>query len=225
VKTVLPADGDFISKPCGAISRLITLAYGPEFSPYELKGEPTWVDTDPYDFKAKVAPEDVPAWQKMDTNARRYMVRAALADALNLKLRPATESSPIYVLVVDKAGAKLTAHDTANDPAGAPAPADQVQWISGDEAVYTNATMHDLSTGIQARVDRKVIDRTGLTGHYDFHVKPIPLPHYDPKSPDAENADIPAVLGSVKALGLRLESSKADVTVLVLDHIDRPPTD
>jgi uncharacterized protein (TIGR03435 family) len=219
--TILPADGDSIGKHCQVIKAVINLAYD-SASPYVLKNEPDWVDTDPYEFLAKVAPEDVPVWQKMDVPTKRLMVRAALADALNLKMHNEVQSRPVYNLVVAKGGPKLTeSKPDPNAPPGAP-PAGNVSWISIDEAVYTNSTMAGLADGLAARLDRNVIDKTGLTAVYDFHVKPLPFPHYDPKTASVESTDFAAIIDGVKDLGLRLEPGKADTSVLILDHIDRP---
>jgi uncharacterized protein (TIGR03435 family) len=219
--TILPPDGDSIGKHCQVLRALINLAYD-SASPYLLKGEPDWVDTDPYDFQAKVAPQDVPAWQKMDTSSKRLMVRAALAEALNLRMHTEIQSRPVYNLVVAKGGPKLTeSKPDPNATPGAP-PNGDVHWIGIDEAAYTGTTMAGLASGLTARLDRNVIDKTGLAGYYDFHLKPLPFAHYDPKTSDVESTDFAAIIDGVKNLGLSLEPAKADTSVLVIDHIDRP---
>jgi uncharacterized protein (TIGR03435 family) len=85
--------------------------------------------------------------------------------------------------------------------------------------------MTQVAQGIAARLDRDVVDKTGLTGRYDLTVHPLPYPHYDPKSSSVEDTDFSAIIDGVKTLGLRLEPAKADTLVLFVDHIDRPPTD
>jgi uncharacterized protein (TIGR03435 family) len=189
-----------------------------------LKGEPDWVDTDPYDFVAKVAPEDVAVWQKMDDPTKRLMVRAALPDALNLKVHIEIQTRPVYNLVVAKGGPNLTpTKPDPNAPSDAKTPVrGSVEWVGMDEAAYTNCSMADLVDGLAARLDRDVINKTGLTGRYDFHVKPLPGAHYDPKTSTIENTDFGGIIEGVKNLGLRLESGKADTTVIVIDHIERP---
>jgi uncharacterized protein (TIGR03435 family) len=82
--------------------------------------------------------------------------------------------------------------------------------------------MADLADGLAARLDRDVINKTGLTGRYDFHVKPLPSAHYDPKTTDVDSTDFAGIIEGVKNLGLRLEPAKADTTVIVIDHIERP---
>jgi uncharacterized protein (TIGR03435 family) len=216
--------GDSIGKRCQTVKTLLDVAYGGG-STYLVKGEPDWVDTDAYNFLGKVAPEDVPAWQKMDVPAKRLMVRATLADVLNLRVHTDIQSRPVYNLVVAKGGPKFSeTKPDPNAPTGTQTVATgSVHWISMDEAVYTNNSMLDLAGALAARLDRDVIDKTGLTGRYDFHVKPLPGAHYDPKTSDVESTDFSGIIEGVKDLGLRLEPGKADTTVIVIDHIDRPP--
>ena len=215
--------GDSWQRHCQPIKTLFDLAYGGG-STYLVKGEPDWVDSDLYDFQAKVAPEDVPTWQKMDIPTKRLMVRAALPDALNLKVHIEIQTRSVYNLVIAKGGPKIT--PTKPDP---DAPTDpqtpvrgSVEWVSMDEAAYTNNSMADLADALAARLDRDVINKTGLTGRYDFHVKPLPSAHYDPKTSNVENTDFGGIIEGVKNLGLRLEPGKADTTVIVIDHVERP---
>jgi uncharacterized protein (TIGR03435 family) len=216
--------GDSITKHCQSMLDLLGYAYGGGNSPYLVKGEPEWVDTEPYDFQAKVAPEDVPAWQKMDPHDQRLMVRAMLVDALKLKLHTEIESRPIYNLVVAKGGPKLAG--ARHDP-NAPIdprlhPDGDVNWVGPDEAAYRSATMPFFAAGLAARLDRNVVDKTGLSGTYDFNLKPIPYLHYDPRSSNVETTDFAAIIDGVQSLGLKLEPGKADTSVIVIDHIEKP---
>jgi uncharacterized protein (TIGR03435 family) len=215
--------GDSWQRHCRPIRGLLDLAYGGG-STYLVKGEPDWVDTDPYNFVAKVAPEDVPVWSKMDVPTKRLMVRAVLPEVLNLKVHIEIQSRPVYNLVVAKGGPNLT--PTKPDPNAPTDPQTPVRGsvhrVDYDEAAYTNSTMLDLAGGLAARLDRDVIDKTGLTGRYDFHVKPLPYQHYDPKSTNVEDTDFTGIIEGVKNLGLRLEPGKADTNVIVIDHIERP---
>ena len=215
--------GDSWQRHCRPIRGLLDLAYGGG-STYLLKGEPDWVDTDPYDFVAKVAPEDAATWQKMDVTTKRLMVRAVLPEVLNLKVHTEIQSRPIYNLVVAKGGPKFSeTKPDLNTPAGTQTvAAGSVHWISMDEAVYTGTTMLGLVDALAARLDRDVINKTGLTGTYDFHVKPLPLAHYDRKTTNVEDTDFAGIIEGVKNLGLRLESGKADTNVIVIDHVERP---
>jgi uncharacterized protein (TIGR03435 family) len=216
--------GDSMERHCQTIKTLLNMAYGGG-STFLVKGEPDWVDTDAYDFVAKVAPEDAATWQKMDVSTKRLMVRAMLAEDLKLKVHTDIQSRPVYNLVVAKGGPKFS--ETKPDP-NAPTDAPparaggSVERVSMDEAAYTNSLMLDLAVGLSARLDRAVIDKTGLTGRYDFHVKPLPLAHYDPKTTNVEDTDFGGIINGVESLGLKLEPGKSDTNVIVIDHIERP---
>jgi uncharacterized protein (TIGR03435 family) len=222
----IPLTGDFISMVCQTVHHFLEFAFDGG-APYLLKGEPEWLATDTYTMQAKVAPEDIPAWQKLDSLGRRLMVLAALTEHLNLKIRREVQPRPVYDLVLAKDGPKFSEHKADPD---AP-PDDQnitvgdSQWTDHDTAIYTNYSMDKLAASIAARMDRNVVNKTGLTGRYDFTLHPIPSTHYDPKSTDVENADFATSIAGVKTLGLRLEPAKADTLVLNIDHIDHPPTD
>jgi uncharacterized protein (TIGR03435 family) len=222
--TDMPGDGDYLHIQCQPVTRLVNFAFS-DLGPYQLKNEPEWVGTEPYDFRAKVAPGDIATWQKMSLATKRLMGRAMLADALNLKMHIEQQSRPIYALVVGKDGPKMTVHQPgADDPpvaAGASVHA-EVHWLSRNQVSYSNASMADLAVGLSARLDRTVVNQTGLTGRYDFTEDYLPYPSYDPKSPDSDSSEIPTILDGVKSLGLKLEPAKADTSVIVIDHIDRP---
>jgi len=220
----IPVGGDSLGEQCQPIRSLFDVAYGSNF-PYLVKGEPAWVDTDAYDFQAKVAPEDIPTWQKMDLPARRLMTADLLADVLKLKMHVETQSRPVYNLVVAKGGPKLTASKPDPDaPDGTQKPSrSDVRWVGQDEAAYTNTNMKTLAGGLAARLDRDVVDKTGITGTYDFHVKPLPFIHYDPKTSNVETTDFAGIIDGVKSLGLKLDPGKSETTVIVVDHIERPP--
>jgi len=98
-----------------------------------------------------------------------------------------------------------------------------VRWVGQDEAAYTNTNMKTLAGGLAARLDRDVVDKTGITGTYDFHVKPLPFIHYDPKTSNVETTDFAGIIDGVKSLGLKLDPGKSETTVIVVDHIERPP--
>ncbi len=102
----LPADGDYVALHCQPLSRMIDFAYTGATAPSSnLSGDPSWVETDLYDFEAKVAEEDVDTWQQMGLNARRLAVRGLLAEELKLKIHVDTTPKPgkaeVDGLVVD----------------------------------------------------------------------------------------------------------------------------
>ena len=191
----------------------------------QLRNAPDWVDADGYEFLAKVAPEDVPEWHKTSLGTKRLMLRMVLEDALNLKMHIELQPRPIYALVVAKDGPKLTEHKLGpGDPPSTPNTLVHagVEWVGPDEAAFMNASMGDLVSSLSARLDRIVVDQTGLTARYDFHVQPLPAEHYGAKSGGVGETDFAGIIDGVKTLGLKLEPANTYTIVNVIDHIDRP---
>ena len=219
---MLPPDGDFIAYKCQPVGRVIYFAYaGPH--PFLMSGEPDWVDKEWYDFQAKVAPEDVAVWQKMDLSLKRVMVQGLLAEALNLKQHTDTTPRAGFILVVAKGGAKLTEYkdgETKRLPDGRVMSGRGTSWLADGTAVYQGTTMGGFVESIAVRIGRQVIDKTELPGLYDLSIQ-LPFQHYDASGPEGDAA-IPAVFGGLKELGLRLEPAKVETGGIVIDHIERP---
>jgi len=219
-----PPDGDFITYHSSTIDSLLQFAYGN----IAISGEPDWVNNDLYDFTAKVAPEDVTAWKQMQLIDQRYMVQRLLEDVLKLKAHDDTSQYPVYELQVAKGGPKLMdyhAGDTVT-PANGPAQSGHVLgWLSRFNLVGQDATMSDLVALLNrpGATGRVVIDKTGLTGTYDFSL-PIPRRSMaDERKLAAEDAGVPTVFEGLKQLGLQLVPAKGPIRGIVVDHIERPP--
>jgi len=223
---VLPLDGDSIAYKCQPIGRIIYFAFsGP--MPFMMTGEPAWVDTDRYDFQAKVAAEDLATWQKMSLSAKRIMVRGTLADALNLKQHTDTTLHPAYNLAVAKGGIKFGLYkdgETNKLANGQTLTGRDSEWLADGTAVYQGVRMGDLTESLQTRVGRQVIDKTGLKDFYDITLF-LPLEHYDASRADAGDSPIPMIFDGLKKIGLELQATKAETGGLVIDDIDRPPVD
>ena len=78
----------------------------------------------------------------------------------------------------------------------------------------TNISMKELAKRLSGKLDRTVVDQTGLSGAFDFR--------YENPSDDKESNDVGTVFGSLERLGLKLVSGKIPVETLVIDHIERP---
>ena len=102
----LPTDGDYVAYHCQPVSRIIYFAYtGATAVKFSLSGYPSWVETDLYDFEAKVAEEDVATWLEMGLNARRVAVRGLLSKELKLNIHvdatPMPGKAEVEGIVVD----------------------------------------------------------------------------------------------------------------------------
>jgi uncharacterized protein (TIGR03435 family) len=227
-----PADGDFISYHGSTVDSLLLFGYeGAQSGPFTISGEPDWVKNDYYDFTAKVAPEDVAEWKNMQLIDQRYMVQRVLEEALKVKVHDDTSDHPVYELVVAKGGPKLMdyhAGDTVTPPyTGAKPIAGRMLGFFGPfNLVGQDVTMTDLVNFLSQpnRAGRMVIDKTGLTGTYDFSLLMTPggqLPEQFQEA--AEDAGAVSVFEAMKQLGLQLVPAKGPIRGMVVDHIERPP--
>ena len=90
-----------------------------------------------------------------------------------------------------------------------------------EQMTATKWTMEQLAANISNNGDRPVLDRTGLTGTYDFTLAWDPA--YGSQRADPEAPSIFTALQ--EQLGLKLESQKAPVEVFVIDHAEKPSED
>jgi len=226
-----PADGDFISYQGSTVDSLLLFAYeGAQSGYFTISGEPDWVKNDYYDFTAKVAPEDVAAWKNMQLIDKRYMVQRVLEDALKVKVHDDTSDHPVYNLVAAKGGPKLMdyhAGDTVTppNPGAKPMTGKVTGQFDPFRVVCQDVTMADLVNLLSGpnRAGRVVIDKTGLTGTYDFTL-PLPVAMLPEQLQQAaEDAGVPSIFEGLKQLGLQLVPAKGPIRGIVVDHIERPP--
>jgi bla regulator protein blaR1 len=206
-------------------------------------GAPGWVKTDRFDIEAKVAPEDAPKLEKLKREDRMAMLQPLLQDRFNLKFHHETREMPVYVLEVAKGGSKLKQSDpVAPVHDGGPPRRGMMMGIGTLEA--NGAQIDMLAHALSGQVGRTVIDKTGLTGNYDFslHFTPDNMPPgmapgagpgpggpgggaagASAGGPPPPDPSAPGLLTALQEqLGLKLESEKGPVDVIVIDHIDKP---
>jgi uncharacterized protein (TIGR03435 family) len=211
------------------LDKLIQEAYG-VYDKDRIVGEPAWAKSDVYNLEAKVDDADITALQALDVHQRSQVLQALLADRFQLTAHLDTRDLPIYALVVDKNGPKLTLsiHDSewANRPKGM---GGLIKRSQSGQLTAEWMSMPSLAQYLSFKVDRKVVDKTGLTGHYDLSldwapehpISPIPSASNVP-APPPELAG-PSIFTAVREqLGLRLEPQKGPVEILVIDHVNPP---
>ncbi|MGC2637586.1 MAG: TIGR03435 family protein [Acidobacteriaceae bacterium] len=207
----------------------------------QIESEPDWTAGSHFDIDARVDSGDVAELKNLSFEQRGEMIRQLLADRFGLKFHQETRDLPVYALVVAKGGPKIrqaTAGDTY--PNGFKGPdgkgATGMMMMNADgELTAQGVGMSNLVRILSQQTGRSVVDKTGLTGKYDFTLKmpamhgPTPMPH--PKDGAASGADDAAPDDSGEAsiftdveeqLGLKLESQKAPLPVYVIDHIEQP---
>lgn len=194
----------------------------------QVIGEPTWSNTDGFDIEAKVAPADVPTLGKMTFEQRRTMFQSILADRFKLVVHHETRELPVYVLTVAKGGTKLK--ESAPDDPASTTPRRRGMMINNGKLTANDAQLSMLVTVLSRSLGRTIIDKTGLAGNYDFTLEwnpdegsaPKPVDGAAPAATAAPDAR-PSIFTAVQEqLGLKLESTKAPVDVIVIDHIEKP---
>jgi uncharacterized protein (TIGR03435 family) len=214
---------------------------------YQIVGGPPWIENQRYNIEAK-AEGNASQTQLM------LMLQGVLTDRFMLKTHRETRELPVYVLSAAKNGPQLPAPEEGDcvtvDP-NAPGPPNpppppgsgQVQMfpcgrIPGISLTPTDATlegrrvlMTDLTQILSRVMGRTVLDKTGFTKPFNVHLVFTPDDSLA-GVPAAGRPGIPAADVSGRSLfnalqeelGLKLESSKGPVEVIVIDHIEKPAT-
>jgi bla regulator protein BlaR1 len=217
---------------------LIKFAYN--VRDFQVFGGPGWVDSETYDIDAKEEDSLAQKLQKLSFDDKmdqiRPLVRSLLADRFKLKINQETKELPVYGLVIAKNGPKFQEW-SPRDPSpfkGSDAPAPGGSWVrvGRSEAVGQRIRMAALVRLLSERLGRIVLDKTGLTGEYSFALKwapdenpPIFKGAYGQTSASPPPSDSfgPSIFTAVQEqLGLKLESQKGPVEVLVIDHVEKP---
>jgi uncharacterized protein (TIGR03435 family) len=165
----------------------------------------------------------------MTLTDKRAMVGRMLETELKLKVHQETEPQPVYELVVAKGGPKLMDYepgDTVTPNGGHPLTGKVLSWFDPFNLTCQDTTMAELVNSLSGpqRAGRVVVDKTGLTGVYDFTV-PIPYqPLPEQFQQMAEDSGVPSFLVGLKQLGLALQPGKGVVDQIVVDHVERPET-
>lgn len=200
---------------------LIAFAYG--LHTKQIIGAQDWFDKDLFDITGTPDAAGVPNMRQMES-----MVQKLLSDRFALKFHHEQRELPVYIITVAAGGPKLTKTKMGpNDP-------QPFFFRSFGDLTVGNMTIKDFATWMQASVmDRPVVDHTGLTDRYDFHLKWTPdesqfmqwrATNPNPPQPVGDNPDAPPSLYTVmqEQLGLKMEAGKAMDDVIVIDHVEKP---
>jgi uncharacterized protein (TIGR03435 family) len=211
--------GDFHVLPGGRLSAekvvlrfFIQNAYG--LKPFQLSGGPDWISSQGYDIEAKA--------EGNPSNAEiQKMMQSLLEDRFKLKYHRETKEMPVYTLGAAKSGLNLPDPKEGSDRATI-----RISRMTGVLLTGEKITMPELTRVLSNLLKRTVIDKTGFAGTFAAYLSfavddtLAGLPHF-PDAPD--DANIPSVFVALEEqLGLKLESTKGPVEILVIDHIEKP---
>jgi uncharacterized protein (TIGR03435 family) len=206
---MLPKDGVHIF--CLSPQLVIELAYGIT-EPSRILGVPEWAKSGGWNIDAKVAGEDVAALGKLSRDDRSRMLQALLVDRFHLKAHIEKREMPVYDLVVAKGGPKLK-EATAEE-------ASQAMLLGAvpGKIKCVSMPLSTLPPYLNRELGRPMVDKTGLTGKYDFTLEFVPA-----AKAGSDETGGPSVFTAVEEqLGLKLEPAKEPMDVLVIDSIEQP---
>lgn len=195
---------------------LIAAAY--DLNPRTISGGPSWIGSDRFDILA-LTPGDV----RPTRDEQMSMLRNLLTDRFKLAFHRQQKEFSIFELQIAKNGPKLRKSTSPPD-----APAALLSTVYPQRIVLParNTTMGEFTSLLQRAVlDRPVVDKTGITGKYDFDLTWAPDNSQfgggvAAASPDAPSP--PFFTAVQQELGLRLVATKGPVDALVVDQAERP---
>ncbi|MGA2877372.1 MAG: TIGR03435 family protein [Bryobacteraceae bacterium] len=231
---ILPPRGGRFTATGVTMQLLIALAY--RIKDFQISGAPSWLNSERYDIEAKA--EGNPAIEALGP-----MLQTLLEDRLQFKFHRETKDLPVYALVVAKAGKLHEAEGECGPrPDGPPPPPEPGKlptapcggfFVFPGHLSGQKVAIMQLLDPLSRFTGRNVLDKTNLTGKYDIDLQytpeqgqfPVlpggappglpPLPSIDPNGPSLFTA-------LQEQLGLKLESQKAPVEMIVIDRVERP---
>jgi len=223
------------------LKMLLTEAYN--VREFQISGGPKWIDSDRFDITARAersaaadSPAEPSALPPPMTDAERKTVQeqvaqrlqALFADRFQLIVHHEAKEQQVYALVVGKNGSKL---QPAQNNSGS---LRQGMMRMGRGSVEGQGVgLEVLIRAISGQLGRPVIDRTGLTGRYDIKLQWTPDPGQNVTplggalppgvEPPPSDPNGPTIFAALQEqLGLRLESAKAPVDLIVIDRVEKP---
>ena len=226
MKVQMGGDPGMVDYKNVSVKSVIARAY--EMKEYQISG-PDWLDTERFDIVAKVAPNT-------PTGQVHLMLQTLLAERFKLRVHREQKVMPVYAMVVGKSGLKIKPMEGEQEgrlrmmmsPAG--------RKMSGP------ATLNTLAGSLAQMLDRPVVDLTELKGTYEIDLEWVPDeregggmmakmkamaeeasrdPHGDPAGPNGLS-----LFGALQEkLGLRLETRKSPVDIVVVDSGEKVPTE
>jgi uncharacterized protein (TIGR03435 family) len=175
------------------------IAYAYDVRDFQISGGPSWLGAEEFDIVAK---------PQGDASGERIlaMARSLLAERFNLMVHHTSREMPVMALVIAKGGPRLQPSPGTGGP--------EVRGGMG-HLVARKVTMGMIAAQLAGRVlGRTVLDRTGIAGEFDINLE---------WTPD-ESTDLgPSIFTAVQEqLGLKLETQKGVVDILVIDHVEKP---
>lgn len=216
---------------------MLLILYAYDLSPFEIVGDPEWASSKSWQVSAK-APAPVHG------EAMRMLVRRMLEDRFALKVHIERRSLPVYTLTLARRDGKL-------GPKIKPATLDCTPFLTGQRPMQQSPRdpaspfglcsvggsftpsglltprlngrpLSGLIQHLEETLERRVVDRTGLKGNYDIELSYLDETLADKSSPVAPSQGPSLFAALRKQLGMKMESGRGPVEVLVVDSASEP---
>ncbi len=222
------------------LKMMIALAW--RVQEFQISGGPVWVGSDRFDIEAKAADRNA------DADQFKAMLQALIRDRFKFAAHRESKEMPIYALLAVRNGSKLPGA-TGNcvvfrpnsPPPPPPAPGQPPPFLcggfmmDGSRLEGRQISMTQFTGALSNMLGRSVVDKTGYNGPFDVHLEfmregiaPLGGGGFGaPRGPaaDAGGADSsgPSIFAAIQEqLGLKLESARGPVEILVIDHAEKP---
>ncbi len=201
---------------------LIEVAYG--VRTFQITGGPGWIGTDRFDINAKAD-----GVEKITPDLLKPMIQAMLEDRFKLKIHRENKELPVYALVAGKNGMKM------KEAVGAAEGRSMIRMGRG-QITGKQMDLAALVMNLSNQLGRQVIDKTELKGKYDIELTWTPDETQSgfgsfgaggpPPPPASSETAGPSLFSALQEqLGLKLESQKGPVPMIIVDSIEKPSPD
>ncbi len=217
------------------LKALLTFAY--DVRDFQISGGPGWINSDRFDVMAKAErgdsdapPPDPRSMSDAQIRTMREQMQERLqnllADRFQLAIHRETKEQSVYALVVGKGGSKLKVSEVKAGERR------RMMRMGRGQITGEGVQLEMLTNTLSGQLGRPVIDRTELTGPFDLKLEWTPDPGQGPGGPfagppqdgqPAPDPNGPSLFTAIQEqLGLKLESSKGPVEVIVIDKVEKP---
>lgn len=184
----------------------------------QIVGLPHWAQVDRYDMAAKVVDIDPRQFPRLADDQQRVMLQHLLEQRFQLQTHVETRTLPLLELSVAKGGIRFAEwQKSSDDPDGKRGS----MSVHNEEMTATGVQMDSLARFLSSATHMPVVDKTGLKGTYDLHMKW--QREEEGQASGLHDQALPTIYAALREqLGLKLQSGKGPVKVLVVDHVQQP---
>jgi uncharacterized protein (TIGR03435 family) len=200
------------------VRMLIGMAY--EVRDFQISGGPSWISDDRFEINAKADTEQ----DRIPREQFQKMLKNMLTERFGLKIHEEEKEGSVYHLVQSKSGVKMPENKETGQ-------GNRMFRMGRGQINANGIPMGELARSLSQMLGRQVIDKTGLTANYDVELQWTPEPGQGAMfgmtpppgaAPPVDNSGPTIYTALEEKLGLKLESAKGPLKVLVIDSVTKP---